>query len=134
MTAPREIDRHAPRADPALEDLPLRVRGEATVEVEIGRPAVEQHPIELGLVVERSRGGLWPYDTETTAMRLGLRRLVLREWLDEGQGEADAQWLESHGLVVARARDRPESGPLALFAARDEATIASAREAHREAC
>ena len=81
-----------------------------------------------------SRGRLWPFDGETTAMRLGLRRLVLREWLDEEDAKADARWLEENGLVVERAHDRPESGSIALFAARDRATITDAREAHRAAC
>lgn len=81
-----------------------------------------------------ARGRLWPYDVETTAMRLGLRRLVLREWLAEEDAEADARWLASHGLIVRRADEQPESGPVALFAARDEATIDEARDAHRDAC
>lgn len=79
------------------------------------------------------RGRLWPFDAETTGMQIGTRKLMLREWLDEVDAQADARWLESHGLVVARLGDRPESGPVALLAAFDRATIDEARKAHRDA-
>jgi hypothetical protein len=81
-----------------------------------------------------ARGHMWPFDAETTAMRLGLRRLVLREWLDEADADADARWLEENGLVVVRVRDRPESGPIAIFGAHEASIFARAREALAAAC
>jgi hypothetical protein len=104
-----DVDQRAPR-------WPLRLRS--------GAPDAARLP----------HGSIWPFDAETTAMRLGLRRLVLREWLHEGDADADARWLEDDGLVVERVRDRPESGPVALFAAHDRAILVEAREAHRAAC
>src|SRR5258708_8031028 len=40
-----------------------------------------------------ARRRLWPYDVETAAMRLGQRRLVLREWLAGGGAHGRAALL-----------------------------------------
>jgi hypothetical protein len=78
-------------------------------------------------------GRLWPYDTETTAMGLGLRRLVLRETQDEGEAAADVRWLEGQGLIVRRA-DNDRDGVHLHYAARDEETLARAIDMHRASC
>jgi hypothetical protein len=116
--------------DDALSGATLHVKRRLDVEQRVPR-----WPLRMRSgAPDPSRGRLWPFDAETTSMHLGARRLVLREWLDEAAGEADARWLEENGLLVERVRDRRESGPLALFAARDAKTIAQAREVHRAAC
>jgi hypothetical protein len=80
-----------------------------------------------------SQGRLWPYDLETAGMRLGRRRLLLREWLDAADATADQAWLASQGLAVRRVEDGA-GGPVALFASFDDKTLDEARDAHREAC
>jgi len=77
------------------------------------------------------RGTLWPYDIETIGMKLGTRRLVLREFLDPHDADADEAWLARHGMAVRRRQDQ---GPIALYASFDEKLLDEAMAMHRASC
>ncbi|MDH5491914.1 MAG: hypothetical protein OEY14_08165, partial [Myxococcales bacterium] len=65
---------------------------------------------------------LWPMDAELEGIRLGLRRLIKREWLSREGAERDAAWLARHGLRTRWFGD-PGRGPGILFAAPEAETL-----------
>lgn len=100
----------------------LTVRARASA-----RQRVPRWPVSIRSGAPRPAAGvLWPYDVELTGMLLGTRRLVLREWSSDHGAEADARWLEGHGLRVTLS---PRAdGTRALFAARSEALLDEAAQ------
>lgn len=75
--------------------------------------------------------GIWPFDAELAGLRVGRRRLLLRESMSAHAAERDAAWLTSQGVAVRRVER--EARPL-LYAALDASSLEEAASRHADAC
>ncbi len=82
-----------------------------------------------------SRSELWPFDAELAALRIGRRRLVRREGLDEAQMRHERTYLEGHDLHVrwvgaphGTLLASPDPSVLAEAAEREAANVSAGAE------
>lgn len=107
------------RADPAARLVARRVLLDAQ--------PVPAWPAGMRSGAPSGAGALWPYDAELTALKLGVRRLVRREW---GAAEDDARARDAERLSARGLRldvHRREGGRVVVLAARDRAVLEQAR-------
>ncbi|MGE0786683.1 MAG: hypothetical protein AB7S26_13510 [Sandaracinaceae bacterium] len=83
------------------------------------------------LRIGRPAGGIWPFDAESTALSLGLRRLVKREEFSDASAVADAAWLAGRGFVVSAASEPDRDGRRVIFAARERHELDDALDLER---